>query len=510
MKFDAPFEVRDRVKKSGLWSSAPLFEIEKMVKQGSYGKVTIHESPLTEWYNIPEISSLIRLYYVKNFSSYPELTLEDRFCNEMLVATSRSFSLVIRQLPSDLRMVICIFYIVLRALDTIEDDMSVPLSKKKELLSSFHTHLVNSRETLSLENIGQEQEAMLLESFPLVLKSFSKLDKKYQAIIKDITRRMGHGMARYADIMDDNTSTFTMSQYNEYCYYVAGLVGEGLSNIFVATGRENISLASSRRLSHSMGVFLQKTNIIRDFLEDHADNRVCFWPSDIYKQFTKDSKLLIGDEMTARDKVLVLNAMIVDALTHLPDCLSYLGAITDAENLLGFCAIPQLMAMASLVEMYNNPKVFTGVVKIRKGLAARFFFNGQDLRNVHSWYVYFIQELQKKASVEDHHIIGALKEEVLELTSLTAGIYPEYAWMVKYLNMFSPLALLLCVLYLFTNKTGGLLTLPRLSDTTQVTTLALLFVVVALVFAFTGIPQAATTSGGEEGNKKASPKKKST
>ena len=36
---------------------------------------------------------------------------------------SRSFAAVIRQLPSELAVDILIFYLVLRALDTIEDDM---------------------------------------------------------------------------------------------------------------------------------------------------------------------------------------------------------------------------------------------------------------------------------------------------------------------------------------------------------------------------------------------------
>lgn len=36
-----------------------------------------------------------------------------------------------------------------------------------------------------------------------------------------------------------------------------------------------------------------------------------------------------------------------------------------------FCAIPQIMAIATLAECYNNPEVFKRVVKIPKGLSAR-------------------------------------------------------------------------------------------------------------------------------------------
>ncbi len=43
-------------------------------------------------------------------------------------------------------------------------------------------------------------------------------------VIADITRRMGAGMAKY--IQQD---VETIADYDEYCHFVAGLVGVGLS-----------------------------------------------------------------------------------------------------------------------------------------------------------------------------------------------------------------------------------------------------------------------------------------
>jgi farnesyl-diphosphate farnesyltransferase len=45
---------------------------------------------------------------------------------------------VIQQLPNPLRDAICVFYLVLRGLDTVEDDMSIPIKTKVPLLTSFH------------------------------------------------------------------------------------------------------------------------------------------------------------------------------------------------------------------------------------------------------------------------------------------------------------------------------------------------------------------------------------
>lgn len=63
------------------------------------------------------------------------------FCYDMLRRVSRSFALVIQQLPQPLRDAVCIFYLVLRALDTVEDDMAIPQATKIPLLRAFHTHI---------------------------------------------------------------------------------------------------------------------------------------------------------------------------------------------------------------------------------------------------------------------------------------------------------------------------------------------------------------------------------
>lgn len=65
------------------------------------------------------------------------------------------------------------------------------------------------------------------------------------------------------------------------CDAVAGLVGEGLSRLFACTGYEKQEVADvSKTLANTMGLLLQKTNIIRDYLEDYVDGRA-FWPQEV-------------------------------------------------------------------------------------------------------------------------------------------------------------------------------------------------------------------------------------
>jgi phytoene/squalene synthetase len=52
-----------------------------------------------------------------------------------------SFAIVIQQLPNPLRDAICVFYLVLRGLDTVEDDMALKDDFKLPQLRQFHTHI---------------------------------------------------------------------------------------------------------------------------------------------------------------------------------------------------------------------------------------------------------------------------------------------------------------------------------------------------------------------------------
>lgn len=132
--------------------------------------------------------------------------------------------------------------------------------------------------------------------FNIVIDEFLALPKKYQDVIADITKQMGNGMADYASgDHRENTAVATIKDFDLYCHYVAGLVGWGLSDLFAASGLEDPIVAKDKGLSDSMGMFLQKTNIIRDYREDLDDGRQ-FWPKEIWGKYTDDFASLIKPE----------------------------------------------------------------------------------------------------------------------------------------------------------------------------------------------------------------------
>lgn len=348
-------------------------------KQGAYGKIPTHsESKLSQLVRVDEVFSALVFLYVRPLRSNIESANNDRFdsadlafCDDILGSVSRSFAAVIRQLPPELLVEVLVFYLVLRALDTIEDDMTAfahDPSVKTHLLTTFHrTALVDPE--WSMDGVGEGDERRLLNEFPKCHRVYAKLSARSRTVISDITHRMATGMAEFV-AKDLGQGTEDLAQYDRYCHFVAGLVGEGLSRLFEASGLESPSLGKELYLADRMGVFLQKTNIIRDYLEDYVDGRA-FWPRSVWSKHSKSGDLgWFADPANKEDALHCLNELVTDALEIVPDCISYLSLLR-CPSILRFCAIPQVMAIATLEKCYDNHDVFMGVVKIRKGQACQ-------------------------------------------------------------------------------------------------------------------------------------------
>lgn len=71
---------------------------------------------------------------------------------------------------------VCIFYLVLRALDTIEDDMTIPNSTKLPHLRSLHLKLYEPGWTFNESN---EKDKAVLEKFDSIQAEFATLDPSY-------------------------------------------------------------------------------------------------------------------------------------------------------------------------------------------------------------------------------------------------------------------------------------------------------------------------------------------
>ena len=94
---------------------------------------------------------------------------------QLMELTSRSFSAMVVTLDADVAQVVsclifsvfviisinallqvCILYLVLRALDTVEDDVSIPDEKKHPILKGFHTFSVTPGWRFDAEGKGRQ------------------------------------------------------------------------------------------------------------------------------------------------------------------------------------------------------------------------------------------------------------------------------------------------------------------------------------------------------------------
>ncbi|EME41522.1 squalene synthetase-like protein [Dothistroma septosporum NZE10] len=320
-------------------------------------------------------------------------------CWRFLALTSRSFVAVIQQLHPELLMPMCIFYLALRSLDTIEDDMTLPIAVKEPLLRDFDQHLDD--ETWTFDGSGpDEKDREVLVKFDCVAREYNKLKEEYRRIIADITKRMGAGMADYA-VTADTVGVKTIADYELYCHYVAGLVGEGVTRMFVLASLAEPRVMEKPELAEAMAQLLQQTNIIRDVHEDHMDNRH-FWPTEVWsKHVDKFSDLFQKDPPGQRKALECMSEMVLMALEKAPDCLSYMANVRE-QSVFNFVAIPQTMAMATLELCFQNPSVFDRNIKITRGVACQLLIDSvKDLRYVGRAFSRYAAKIQKKNRPED-------------------------------------------------------------------------------------------------------------
>jgi len=277
-------------------------------------------------------------------------------------------------------------------LDTIEDDMIPPIEEKVKQLHEFYTHLEERGWNIGKtgRSYGTAHEKELLDNFDNVVDTFLGLKPLYREVIADICKRMGYGMAEFLQ-----KEVVTVKDYELYCHYVAGLVGIGLSGLFSRSGTEDPKFAKVEDMSNSMGLFLQKTNIIRDYLDDISQNppRI-FYPKEVWEVYGQHFE----DFRSWKNKkgaLKMLNHMITDAMKHSFDCLEYLKMPRD-PSVFKFCAIPQVMAIATLHLCYNNHDVFRYEVKIRKGEAVKLILACNSYENVVKLFYSYSAKIAKQ------------------------------------------------------------------------------------------------------------------
>jgi len=292
----------------------------------------------------------------------------------MLAGVSRTFALTIPELPARLRTTVGNAYLLCRIADTIEDAPGLSLAETCAAHAAFWDDL-NAEDEASqlatdfaaiLAGKCSEQELDLIENTARVVRITRGFMPEERAAILRCVSIMTKGMQEFRAKPVAN-GLANLEELGQYCYYVAGVVGEMLTDLFCAYSPEIARHGDAlRRLSPSFGQGLQMTNILKDVWAD-GERAVCWLPADHFLAHgydLREREALRGNAAFSS----AMQEMVGITRGHLEDALRYTTLIPSGEvGIRRFCAYAVGMALFTLRKIQRNPGFTQGAeVKITR------------------------------------------------------------------------------------------------------------------------------------------------
>lgn len=257
----------------------------------------------------------------------------------LLLQTSRTFALSIPLLPDPTRREVTVAYLLFRIADTFEDASHWPAADRRRALVDFSEMLRRPSipEARRLADHWSDAEPSthpgyraLVAETPAVLEELLALSRGAIEPIREHVLRSARGMSDFvARTTGAGELVLTgLSDLREYCYAVAGIVGEMLTELFLLD-RPGLASAAPflRERAKLFGEGLQLVNILKDSDDDAAEGRRYIAPD------------------LPRATVFSLARRDLDAASE------YILALQSAQapaGILGFTALPVELAWATL------------------------------------------------------------------------------------------------------------------------------------------------------------------
>jgi farnesyl-diphosphate farnesyltransferase len=205
--------------------------------------------------------------------------------DQLLVKTSRTFALAIPLLPEPTRRPVCLSYLLFRTADTLEDADLWPRSARLSALEAYAELMEEptilrasalSRSWASRPPTAEPGCIELIEATPDLVGEMNRLGPEHRRRIFFHARRTALGMRDTIAKANDagRLALHTLDELRAYCYVVAGIVGELLTDLFVleAPALEDVrSVLADHQVAFGEG--LQLVNILKDASRDAAVGR---------------------------------------------------------------------------------------------------------------------------------------------------------------------------------------------------------------------------------------------
>lgn len=235
---------------------------------------------------------------------------------DLLIKTSRTFALAIPLLPQPTLREVTVAYLLFRLADTFED--ASVLWQQDEQLAALGD-FVDLISDPSIDAAGRLARSWcshpptdhagyleLLEKTPRVIASFMSLAPQARQVVGHHTIRTTEGMASVVERTggDGVLRLASVRDVQDYCYIVAGIVGEMLTDLFLLD-RPHLEEVGDylRERAARFGEGLQLVNILKDSAGDVVEGRD-YLPTEIDR--ADFFRLARGDLMAASEYTLAI------------------------------------------------------------------------------------------------------------------------------------------------------------------------------------------------------------
>jgi farnesyl-diphosphate farnesyltransferase len=285
-------------------------------------------------------------------------------CAAHLPRVSRTFTLSIQALPPRLREPVQVAYLLCRIVDTIEDEPRVPQAERSLRFDTFDRLLLDDGtdprdlELMYRSPDPQDPESLLCSQAGAVFRCFRALPEPVRQAIRPHVLEMSLGMRMYTRRADAHggLQLRDMPDLSRYCYYVAGTVGELLTDLFEL---DQPALSAEQRqavrqLAADFGQGLQLVNILKDVAGD-LERGVVYMPQSLLEQHQLAPEQLL--EPSRREAALSLIREVGEqARQSLERAKLYVRQwpLPHGEPIRLFCSVPLLLALATLDELESS------------------------------------------------------------------------------------------------------------------------------------------------------------
>jgi farnesyl-diphosphate farnesyltransferase len=306
------------------------------------------------------------------------VSADEVYQDEILPHVSRTFALTIPQLPAGLRTSVTNAYLLCRIADTIEDEPALSPPETLAFLQRFSAVLAGRGETkpLAAEIAGRlsnrtlAAERDLVSNMERIATVLASLNAPQRTAIQRCVALMCQGMPRFQFSASLN-GLARSSDLDDYCYYVAGVVGEMLTDLFcdyspkIARNRHALSANAA---SFAQG--LQMTNILKDVWEDRSRG-ACWLPQEVFSRYGVDLAKISSEPFDPRFAAGFRELLGV-AHAHLRNALDYTLLIPRKETgIRRFCLWAIGLAVLTLRKIEANPHFTAGSqVKVTRSAVA--------------------------------------------------------------------------------------------------------------------------------------------